>query len=266
MNTTTGTNKPIRKIVRIDGDKCNGCGQCVPSCAEGAIEMVDGKARLVAENLCDGIGNCLGACPMDAITIEERPADEFDEQAAEQRVGYIHDELAEADPQAARPAAKADGCPGAMFKSLGGARPGKPPGTVGQNQNAPQGATGGASRLGQWPVQLTLLRESGQMWHGADVLIAADCVAFAMGSFHDELLAGKTLAIACPKLDNARPYIEKLARVFAGNDIASLKVARMEVPCCMGLVNILDQALEQAGSDLKLREVVIGLGGEIKQR
>jgi NAD-dependent dihydropyrimidine dehydrogenase PreA subunit len=255
------TTKTTRKIVHIDEDKCNGCGQCVPNCAEGAIEIVDGKARLVAENLCDGIGNCLGTCPLDAITIEERPAEEFDEQAVEQRLEAIKDEPA---PKMPAPSAKG-GCPGAMFSKLGGGCPGKAPRKL--QPDAPAGGpTGGASRLGQWPVQLTLLPEAGEMWNGADVLIAADCVAFAMGNFHDELLAGKTLAIACPKLDDTEPYIQKLARIFAGNDIASLKVARMEVPCCTGLVHIVQQALELAGSDLKLREVVVGLGGEIKQR
>ncbi len=248
----TDTMKTTRKIVHIDEDKCNGCGECVPSCAEGAIEIVDGKARLVAENLCDGIGNCLGHCPMDAISIEERPADEFDEAAVEDRMKDIHDEIN--DPP--QPPAHGGGCPGSMLRKLN-ASPAPSDGAT---------PASGASRLGQWPVQLTLLPEQGQLWEGADVLIAADCVAFAMGGFHDELLAGKTLAIACPKLDNPEPYVQKLARIFKANDIASLKIARMEVPCCAGLLRIVQQALELAGSDLRPREIIIGVNGEMRKR
>jgi ferredoxin len=249
--TMTETTKTLRKIVHIDEEKCNGCGECVPSCAEGAIEIIDGKARLVAENLCDGIGNCLGHCPMDAISIEERPAEEFDEAAVEDRMNDLREELNDAPP--ARP--HGGGCPGSMLRKLNGAP------AAGNAKPA-----SGASRLGQWPVQLTLLPEQGQLWDGADVLIAADCVAFAMGGFHDELLAGKTLAIACPKLDNPEPYVQKLARIFKANDIASLKIARMEVPCCAGLLRIVQQALELAGSDLRPREIVISVEGEVLQR
>jgi NAD-dependent dihydropyrimidine dehydrogenase PreA subunit len=247
MNTTT---KAMRKIVHIDEDKCNGCGECVPSCAEGAIEIIDGKARLVAENLCDGLGNCLGNCPMDAIRIEDRPADDFDEAAVEQRLEQTREKIS---PPAM---SHGGGCPGSMPRKL----------ASGPAVSSDAKLASGVSRLGQWPVQLTLVPEGGELWAGADVLIAADCVAFAMGNFHDELLVGKTLAIACPKLDNPEPYVRKLARIFAANDIASLKVARMEVPCCMGLVHIVQQALDLAGNDLKLREIVIGLNGEIQRR
>jgi len=253
----------VRKIVHIDPDKCDGCGQCVPSCAEGAIQIVDGKAKLIAENLCDGLGNCLGECPRDAIWIEERPADEFDEAAVEARLAALREPAALDVPSGGCPgatarklpaAAPADGSPGAMLRKFQG------------DASAAAGpATGGAvSRLTQWPVQLTLLPERGEIWHGADVLLSADCVAFAMGDFHERLLAGRTLAIACPKLDQADAYVAKLARIFADNDIASVTVAHMEVPCCFGLERIVQMAMEQAArSDIPVTMIEVAVTGEV---
>jgi ferredoxin len=205
--------KTTRKIVKIDEAKCNGCGQCVPNCMEGAIQIIDGKARLVGENLCDGLGNCLGTCPMDAITIEERPAEEFDEQAVQRKMGPV-------------PIS--------------------------------------ASQLSHWPVQLALVPVAGPIWEGADVLIAADCVAFALPDFHERLLAGKTLAIACPKLDDIQPYIEKLSAIFAGNDIRSITVAHMEVPCCSGIVYAVREALAQSGKDIPVADVTVAIDGTIR--
>ena len=240
--------RAMRKIVKIDEEKCDGCGQCVPSCAEGAIEIIDGKARLVGENLCDGLGACLGECPRDAITIEERPAEAFDEDAV----------AAHLAPQAQPGHGGAhQGCPGSMMRKLnGGAAPA-----------ASAGPSGGANReslLGHWPVQLMLLPEQGPIWDGADVLIAADCVAFAAPDFHDHLLAGKTLAIACPKLDDAAFYVEKLTRIFASNEIASITIAHMEVPCCFGLVQIVSQAIDAARSDIPVRKVIVTVDGQIQ--
>ena len=251
------TKTSMRKIVRIDEDKCNGCGECVPSCAEGAIQIIDGKARLVGDNLCDGLGNCLGTCPMDAITIEERPAAAFDEVAVEK---HLEQDTIDKKPEANR--TEKDyaapelpcGCPGTMARELAPQSAAAEPGHA-----AP-------SRLGQWPVQLSLLPAGGKFWQGADVLIAADCVDYAMGDFHDRLLAGKTLAVACPKLDDTAPYVEKLAAVFADNDIASLTVARMEVPCCMGIVAGVRQALQQAGKEgLAMKEIIVSVDGQILQ-
>ena len=239
--------KRMRKIVRIDEDKCDGCGLCVPDCAEGAIKVVDGKARLVAENLCDGLGNCLGACPNDAIVIEERPADDFDEAA-------VRAHLAQA--AADEPAGPPRGCPGSAMRKLKG-------GTL------PAGAGEGATRpscLRHWPVQLALLPVSGDIWHDADVLIAADCVGFAMPDFQDRLLAGqrKALAIACPKLDDVEPYIEKLASIFAGNAIRSVTVAHMEVPCCSGIVALTNEALRRSGrTDLVAGDVTVRISGSV---
>lgn len=246
-----------RKIVKIDADKCNGCGQCVPNCAEGAIRIIDGKAQLAAENLCDGLGNCLGKCPMDAITMEERPAAAFDEAAVAK---HLH--ASEASP--------AGGCPGAMLRTLGGAAGGGCPGAA-MRKLAPSPATAGpaggsTSQLGHWPVQLALVPVSGPIWQDADVLIAADCVAYALPDFHTRLLAGRTLAIACPKLDDVGPYIDKLTQIFANNRIRSITVAHMEVPCCGGIVYAVGQALTASGrNDLVLRDITVGVDGTIKR-
>lgn len=247
-----------RKIVKIDADKCNGCGQCVPNCAEGAIRMIDGKARLVADNLCDGLGNCLGKCPMDAITIEERPAGEFDEAAVE---NHLH---------AAKPAAAhSGGCPGAVLRALGGAAGGGCPGSAMRKMAPKAAAVAGepaSSQLGHWPVQLALAPVSGPIWQDADVLISADCVAYALADFHTRLLAGKTLAIACPKLDDVGPYIDKLTEIFANNSIRSLTIAHMEVPCCGGIVYAVGQALAASGrQDIPVHDITVGVDGTIRR-
>ena len=276
----------MRKIVKIDEDKCNGCGQCIPNCAEGAIRIIDGKARLVADNLCDGLGNCLGQCPMEAITIEERPAAEFNEDAVADHLGRPH-ALAPARPAAASArwapvpavAAGAIGCPSKASAGPGGGHGGHGgkggcPGSAfrklrqdagGPAPAGPAEKAKAASRLGQWPVQLSLVPTQGEMWHNADVLIAADCVAFAMGNFHDVLLAGKTVAIACPKLDDTDPHVAKLAAIFAANPIRSITVAHMEVPCCMGIVYIVQMAMDKAKVTIPVRDITVGIDGTIQR-
>ena len=250
-----------RKIVRIDEDRCDGCGLCVPNCAEGAIQVIDGKARLVAENLCDGLGNCLGTCPNDAITIEERPAEEFDEQAVaahKRTLGEGKATTPAGSPPGERPGDLPCGCPGAMMRKL---HPGPPP--AASSRGSACEADVRPSRLGQWPVQLTLLPTAGGIWQDADVLIAADCVGFAMPDFHERLLTGRTLAVACPKLDDVEPYVQKLAGIFARNGIKSITVARMEVPCCGGLEKIVRAALDQAGAAIPLTVVIVGAAGGV---
>jgi NAD-dependent dihydropyrimidine dehydrogenase PreA subunit len=265
----------VRKIVRIDEEKCNGCGQCVPACAEGAIRIEGGKARLAADNLCDGLGNCLGRCPQDAITIEERPAEEFDEKAVSAhlssgRPGAVAAPTRVADAPARRvPAGTAPpahgGCPGSMPRLM------KRPARTGAG--APWAGPGAApgdrrpSQLAQWPVQLALVPAAGPMWQDVDVLIAADCVPFALAGFHEDLLAGRALAIACPKLDDTAPQVEKLAAIFAANAIRSVTVAHMEVPCCTGIVYAVQEALERAGRrDIPFHEVTVGIEGGILSR
>jgi len=221
--------KKMRKIVKIDEDKCDGCGICVPSCAEGAIQIIDGKAKLVAENLCDGIGNCLGECPRDAITIEDRPADEFDEQAVEV---HLHDQKLSSDGPTEKEKLPC-GCPGTMMRKLSPA----PLAEASCSCPGEQADTNRPSQLSQFPIQLSLLPTGGQMWADANVVIAADCVGFVMPNFHEKFLAGgeKTLAVGCPKLDNISEYVEKLTTIFANNNIKSITVAHMEVPCCTGI-------------------------------
>lgn len=264
-------NKINRKIVKIDENKCNGCGLCIPNCAEGAIRIIDGKARLLAENLCDGLGACLGKCPMDAITVEERPAEEFDEQAVDEHLSterMLKGAIGGGCPgshvaaMAGGGAAAHGGCPGSRMRML---QAGKPAAGTG----AAAGGTPGKERpsqLAHWPVQLALVPPKGPMWQDADVLIAADCVAFAYADFHEKLLAGRSLAIACPKLDDVGPYVEKLAMIFAGNSVRSVTVAHMEVPCCSGIVYAVEQAIEQSGrNDITLRDITIGVDGTIRR-
>ncbi len=240
-----------RKIVKIDEDKCNGCGECIPNCAEGAIQIIDGKAKLLGENLCDGLGACLGTCPMDAITVEERTAEEFDEAAVEKHLSHG---ACDCGHMEAAPQPPAGGCPGAQLMMLGKKPTAAPAAQAGDRP----------SQLGQWPVQLALVPPAGDIWTDADVLIAADCVPFAMADFHEKLLTGKTLAIACPKLDDIEPYIAKLTMIFTNNSIKSITVAHMEVPCCGGIVYAVQQAMEASGrQDIPVRDVTIGISGEI---
>ncbi len=250
----------LRKIVQIDAEKCNGCGLCVPSCAEGAISIVDGKAVLAADNLCDGLGACLGDCPMDAIKIIEREADEFDETAVEEHLKAIgrpahhgsHDE----PHQPAKPAVHHGhgGCPGSRAMTLEPA-----------SSTAPQEEAGARqSRLGQWPVQLHLVPTSAPYFQNADLLIAADCVPFAYADFHKDFLAGKAVVIGCPKLDDNSFYLQKLTELFRVSSIRSITVMRMEVPCCGGIVMAARQALAASGKDIPFHEVTVSIRGEIR--
>ena len=235
----------VRNIVRIDEEKCNGCGDCVTSCAEGAIEIIDGKAKLVSEIYCDGLGACLGTCPMDAITIEQREADDFDEAATEEHLAK----------QKAPVEKLACGCPGQMAMSL------KAPG--GSEVDAPAGDI--PSQLGQWPVQLKLVSPEAPYFANADLLLVADCVPFAMADFHGKYLKGKNIAIGCPKLDDVDFYIDKLAQIIKANNLNSLTVIHMQVPCCSGLTYIAKRAIEQSGVELAFEDVTIGLQGEVLQ-
>jgi NAD-dependent dihydropyrimidine dehydrogenase PreA subunit len=259
----------IRNIVVIDEEKCDGCGVCIPSCAEGAIQIIDGKARLVADNLCDGLGNCLGTCPRGAITVEQREAEAFDEAAVGAHLdssgGNSVQEIAPSPPtqlQDAKPPI-ACGCPGAALRKLGGA------GATGTGGTRPSRQTSGdavPSQLGHWPVQIHLLPIQGELWNGADVLVAADCVAFAMPDFHTRLLSGKTVAVGCPKLDDLQLYVKKLSAVFANNRVNSVTVAHMEVPCCSGIVSAVRQALGAGGkADLPFCDITIGVDGQVQQ-
>ncbi|GLI37677.1 4Fe-4S binding protein [Geobacter hydrogenophilus] len=245
----------IRKIVQIDEEKCNGCGLCVPACAEGAIKIVNGKAVLAADNLCDGLGACLGDCPQDAIRIIEREADEFDETAVDEHLKGAGRELAQHAPPPPQPHGHhAGGCPGSRAMVFAPAHPA---------DEQPAGGTI-ASRLRQWPVQLHLVPTTAPYFQDADLLIAADCVAFAHGDFHREFLEGKALVIGCPKLDDNNAYLQKLTELFRVSSIRSITALRMEVPCCCGIVMAARQALAASGKDIPFREVTIGIQGDVK--
>ena len=261
----------IRKVVKIDEDKCNGCGLCVPACAEGAIQIIDGKARLLADNLCDGLGACLGDCPEDAITIEEREADEFDETAVDEHLREAGLPPLAHPPQTA-PAGHAHhggGCPSAQVRSFappaGGGCPSARMMSIERpaQDDRPAGAPA-PSRLAQWPVQLHLVPPTAPFLRGADVLLAADCAPFAYAGFHEELLKGKALLIACPKLDDTTPYLDKLTAMIRDSEVKSLTVVHMEVPCCSGLIQLARQAIAASGRDIPLQTVRIGIQGEIK--
>lgn len=255
-----------RKIVKIDEDKCNGCGLCVPSCAEGAIQIIDGKARLIADKLCDGLGACLGDCPLDAITIEEREADEFDEMAVDAHLREIGQPPATHGTHQVAPKAHG-GCPSAQVRDFTPAVGGGCPSARLLSADRPPAADRPAgpsapSQLAQWPVQLHLVPPTAPFLRGADVLLAADCVPFAYADFHEDLLRGKALLIACPKLDNTAPYLDKLTAMIQQGQIRSLTVAHMEVPCCTGLVHLARQAIANSGREVPLETVRIGIRGE----
>jgi Pyruvate/2-oxoacid:ferredoxin oxidoreductase delta subunit len=240
-----------RKIVEIDESKCNGCGLCVPSCAEGAIRIVEGKARLVAEVYCDGLGACLGEGPPGAITIAEREADPFDEEAARRHVAAI---------RSVAPPASADkpsGCPGSMVRDYR------------LHVVAPQAAEplppDEPSALGHWPVQLHLVPPEAAFLRGADLLLVADCVPFALADFHRRFLGGRPVVIGCPKLDDTDAYLRKLVAILTLSSIRSLTVVHMEVPCCTGLVRIAQAALEATGAPVPLEEVTISIRGKVLQ-
>ncbi len=259
--------KVIRKIVRIDEEKCDGCGLCVPQCKEGAIQIVEGKARLVSEVYCDGLGACLGECPRGAITIEEREAEEFDEKAVEEHIKAAHEKPTRASHEAEHPGhlAMGQGCPSArvmsfLAKSRTSARPGPRPAPA-HAELASGPAT--ESALAQWPVQLALVPVSAPYLPGADLLIAADCVPFAYANFHNDLLEGKAVLVGCPKLDDTGPYLQKLAQIFAECEPKSVTVAHVEVPCCFGLARLVHEAMKLSGKNIPVRGVTISIQGEM---
>jgi Pyruvate/2-oxoacid:ferredoxin oxidoreductase delta subunit len=241
----------LRKVVRIDEEKCDGCGDCVTSCAEGAIAVIDGKARLVSEVYCDGLGACLGHCPQDAITVEEREAIAFDEAETQKHLARISRQTARPAPL---PVAEAHHqCPGSMSRSLGG--------RIGTAPAQPAGPI--ASELINWPVQLTLVPPSAPYLRGADILLVADCVPFAMADFHQRFLRNRPVIIGCPKLDQPELYAKKLAEIAHVARPKSLTVIHMEVPCCSGLTRIAEYALSAAESCIPFTDVTIGIRGEV---
>ncbi len=244
----------FRKVIRIDEKKCDGCGLCVPACIEGALQIIEGKARLVSETYCDGLGACLGECPQGAITIEERQADEFDPKAVARH-------LESRKPKIVAPQVEAQSyqsCPGSLSRTL---QPKTP--LAAQDHSANEEAT--FSQLGNWPVQLKLAPVKAPYFDKAKLLIAADCVPFAYADFHPRFLEGRVLLIGCPKLDENELYLQKLTMIFSQNDIESIEIIYMEVPCCFGLAHIVRRALADSGKEIPLSFHKIGINGEIQE-
>lgn len=250
----------LRNIIKIDEEKCNGCGLCVIACAEGAIQIIDGKAKLINEKYCDGLGACIGECPEGAITIEKREAEEFDEKAVEEHLRAMHltsmqvpRGIAHHAHHTHQPTTQA--CPSSQvmrFEREPAER---------ENADVSKPAK---SMLSQWPVQLTLLPPNAPFFENADLLVAADCVPFAYANFHKDFLKGKALVIGCPKLDNAAFYKEKLTEIFKGSNIKSVTVVNMEVPCCFGLYHLVKEALASSRKNIPLKQEIIGVKGDKK--
>jgi Pyruvate/2-oxoacid:ferredoxin oxidoreductase delta subunit len=221
-----------RKIIKIDENRCDGCGLCAAACAENAIKIIDGKAKLVSETYCDGLGACVGECPRGALTVEERDCAAFSGPSLQ-----------------TQPV-----CPGKAAFSFSSRK------TASAESPAPDAP----SFLEQWPVQLHLVPVRASFWDGADLLVCADCVCAAFGDFQGTLLRGRRLIMLCPKLDDTSGYLNKLAQIFAQNDIKSVTAARMEVPCCMGTVRLARAALDQAGKNLPFKTVTVKINGDIE--
>ncbi len=281
-----------RKIIKIDEKKCNGCGLCIPNCPEGALQIIDGKARLISDLFCDGLGACIGHCPEGAITIEEREAERYDEKKVikniasqgknvikahlehlkehgqddylREAIDFLKEKNIEipvpfcdltARPKVEEGATAFSGCPGARmvdFRHREGDDTGSKP------------ASEMESQLRQWPIQIMLVPPSAPFLKDSDLLIAADCVPFAYANFHNELLRNKVLLVGCPKLDDVKFYREKLTRVFSQNKIKSITVAHMEVPCCFGLVRLVEDAIKASKRDIPFYKVEISIKGDKK--
>ena len=261
----------LREIVIIDEDLCDGCGECIPACAEGALRIVDGKARLAADRLCDGMGACLGHCPQGAIRIEHREAEGFDEAAVQQHLRSDGVATRSAEP-AACPSGQlmafggnsgknGGGCPGARFAQFSGKE--------GVSGAAPAGdgaRVGQPSALTHWPVQLRLLPPTASVLRNARLLVAADCVPVACADFHSSMLRDHAVVIACPKLDDTSGYVEKLEMMIRENDLREIDVVRMEVPCCAGILQAVLEAHRRAGSEVPVSDSVVSIRGEVISR
>ncbi len=248
--------KVTRQVIKIDEELCNGCGLCVPSCAEGAIQIIDGKAKLVQDRYCDGLGACLGECPQGALSFEERDTEEYDESAVEEhlkKIGRAPQPHAAPKPHAHH---GGGGCPSAkMFDFRAKDEVAKPAGESVQIE----------SELRQWPVKLNLVNPGAPYFQDADLLVAADCTAFAYGSLHPDFLRGKALVIGCPKFDDIDAYVAKLHAIVTQNNIKSVTVLHMEVPCCFGIVAAAKQAVEASGKSIPVIVRTVSLQGEITE-
>ena len=240
--------KIVRKIIQIDEEKCDGCGQCVLDCAEGALAVVDGKAKALSDNLCDGLGACIGACPQDALQIVEREAEPFDETAVETHLAGAKQDAKPQEPLAC-------GCPSAQIQTFSSpcARANQPVHQAGDN----------ASALTHWPIQIRLVPPTAPFLKGADLLVVADCVPVAFPSLHRDFLKGRTVMLGCPKFDDAPAYVDKFAAIFKTAGIKRITTVVMEVPCCAGLPRIVQKGMEKAGVQIPATQVVVSTRGKI---
>jgi len=248
-----------RKIITINEELCDGCGNCVSACSEGALQLVDGKAKLVKEDFCDGFGDCIGECPTGALVIEERESRPFDlevtkefllQTKGKEAVWRMEEAQKKHEPQEHKPLPC--GCPGSMVQTL-----------QIKKFSAESGHQNLEPQLRNWPVQITLLPLKAPYYQGADLLVAADCCAYAYAGFHNDFIKGRTLALGCPKLDDANAYKEKLAAILRDNDIKSVTSAYMEVPCCMGLVRLVEDAARESGKNIPIKKTRISIQGQI---
>lgn len=248
--------KAVRKIIKIDEELCDGCGQCVPDCAEGSLKIIDGKAKLVADNLCDGLGACLGSCPTGALQIIEREADEFDEEAVEK---YLAEEKK-------RQEAVTHNCGCASthiqsFQTPSANATGSPCQSANIPTFTPQGENEN-SELSHWPIQIRLVPANAPFLQNSDLLVAADCTAVAVKNFQENYLKGKTVMMGCPKFDDAESYVDKFADVLKTANLKSLSILIMEVPCCSAMKVIIKKAIEKSGVTLPVEEITISTRGE----
>jgi Pyruvate/2-oxoacid:ferredoxin oxidoreductase delta subunit len=252
----------IRKIIKIDEEKCNGCGLCIPNCAEGALAIIDGKAKIVKDIYCDGLGACLGHCPQDALEVIERDAPDFDEEAAiafvKSQGGYLKPQVHIDKPEdgpSSKPLTlpQTGGCPGSQMKQI----------SRNETNDSNVKLT---SKLAQWPVQLMLVPVNAPYFKGADLLITADCVPLAYANYHNDFLKDKAVVVGCPKLDDANYYAEKLSEIIKANDLESVTVLRMEVPCCGGMAVAAKTARDKSGIEIPVKVITISIEGEILKR
>lgn len=242
-----------RKIIEIDEEKCNGCGQCVEACAEGAIQLVNGKARLVADNYCDGLAACVGECPVGALKIVEREADDFDAEAAEHFVQYLKAQRSELQTGEVLPC----GCPSTKMEMFG---------TPCEAANQPVSQANSDSALTHWPVQIRLVPPSAPFLQKAHLLVASDCAPVAYPDFHRDFLQGRTVLVGCPKFDDTKDYINKFAEIFKVADIRSVTILIMEVPCCSKMPMIVREGMALAGKEIPVEIAVVSGRGKIVRR
>jgi Pyruvate/2-oxoacid:ferredoxin oxidoreductase delta subunit len=247
----------MRKIVEIDEELCDGCGMCAISCAEGAIAIEDGKARLIKESYCDGLGACLSGCPRGAVRVIERQADEFDPEAVEEHLEQQR--LAQQKQVEHKEFAAACACPSSRIQTF-------VKGPLSQKDPAPKELGESQSELSHWPIQIRLVPPGAPFLKGADLLVVSDCAPVAYPNFHRKFVKGKTVLLGCPKFDNPQEYMKKFAEIFRTADIRSVTIIDMEVPCCSAMPAIVQKGIQEAGKNITIEEVVISVRGEIIKR